>query len=135
MPSTASTSVVWADRPEPFPGDRVAVVALDRAGWEALGARFFDIEDALGGTSRLATGRVEGPEGAQVRFGALDHDEDASYLLAATWDDADAVIVALVAAGLSPAAILTRIPEPPAPSLEARVLTIERWIDAQRSRA
>ncbi|WP_155891930.1 hypothetical protein [Conexibacter woesei] len=108
---------------------------MTRADWEALGARFFAFEDSIGGIGHQATGRIDRSDGESVRFGVLDYDGDSSYLVASSWEDADVTIVALVAAGVSPATILERIPPSERQMLEGRVAAIERWIDAQRSRA
>jgi hypothetical protein len=135
LSSTASTSVVWDDEHESVPGDQAAVLALTRADWVALGARFVAFQDTIGGTGYRATGRVDRSDDESVRFGVLDYDGDSSYLTASSWEDADVAIVALVAAGVSPAAILERIPLSAEQVLEGRVAAIERWIERQGTRA
>jgi hypothetical protein len=127
-PQPASPPVIWAERFEPFQEHVAGTLELARAGWEALGARFFEIDDQLGGISLLATG-VAGE--ARVRFGVLDHDEDITLLLAPL-DSSAMVMDAVVAAGVPPHAILERLPRyaTPVPMsfalLANRVAALER---------
>jgi hypothetical protein len=125
--------LTWDDSLQPVDGERIATVALSRTGWEALGARFFDVEDPIGGVSRLAPGVAKLAPDASVPFGVLDHNADMTFLLGPRETDAaDLLIDAIVAAGVPAVAIVERLPASAPPSVEERLSAIE---SAQRNLA
>lgn len=102
---TGSAMVVWLSGDQRFAADPIATIDLGYSDWRALGARFVDLEDAIGGVSRLAVGRLD-VDGR--RFAVLDHDEDVTYLLAEQADAAD-VLSALETLGVAPERVLERL--------------------------
>jgi hypothetical protein len=133
MPQPASKpSIEWTDTDAKgfrrvYNAERVATVALDRAAWEALGARFHDGEDPIGGVTRLAEGEIRkalGHDTLIAPFGVVDHGSDTTYLVAAHVHT-DIVLAALVEAGVSPDAVLERLPAAAPGPLEDRVAALE----------
>src|SRR5690348_5989340 len=103
----ASAVLNWNDQLEPLVGEPVATLALSRDEWEALGARFFEVEDPIGGITRIATGvfHAEPNAGVPGPFGVLDHGEDTTFLVTAR-NMADDAVAATLAAGVAPEAVL-----------------------------
>jgi hypothetical protein len=98
------TSIVWDQQPRDLAGDPAATVALDRARWEATGARFADYEDEIGGTTSIATASVRAMDDT-IAIGVVDHGATTTFLLVSGSfhehsDQARAVIGALVAGGI-----------------------------------
>jgi hypothetical protein len=125
MPSprrATSVQVKWAAGPKGFAADPIATTDLAFGDWQALGARFVDIEDALGGVSRLAVGHVGAVHG--FAFAVLDHGEPVTYLLA-DQAHAEEVLLALTRLGVDSGRVLERLPAPPSESLHDRVAALE----------
>jgi hypothetical protein len=130
MPQPPSSSIAWDSRPRFFRADPDATIAFNRVGWQQLGASFVEEDDEMGGVAWRATG-VARDEAGTFKFAVMDYDEDTTFLMVAPSDDeaVDAVVRVLAAlerAGVSPAAVLERIPAPQPPSLEDRVAELER---------
>lgn len=75
-----ASPIVWDEVPRRLAADPAATLRLDRAGWEALGASFANVDDGQGETPGLATATVETPAGT-VQVGVLDYGESSTYLL------------------------------------------------------
>jgi hypothetical protein len=128
MPSAAhppNDVVIWVASSQAFAADPIATLALARSDWEALGARFFALEDDIGGVSNLAIAQTAVPHGTGVRFAVLDHNEPTTFLLADP-HVVEEVLIALFTLGIGPAAILERLPALPPRSVDERLADLER---------
>jgi hypothetical protein len=125
--SAANAALSWSGSPgvEGASFARVATLAISREAWEALGARFADLEDPIGGTSRIASGHVGRGDDTRA-FGVLDHDEPTTFLLGEL-ETADALMAALVEAGIDPEMFLEPLPADSPASLDERILGLERF--------
>ncbi|HET6509632.1 MAG TPA: hypothetical protein VFG42_22735 [Baekduia sp.] len=131
MPQPPSSPVTWDSRPRFFRANPDATIAFNRVGWQRLGAAFAEEDDEMGGVAWRATGVAE-DEAGTFRFAVMDYDEDTTFLLVAPDGDeaVEHVLAALERAGVSPAAVLERLPVAQPPSLEERVAELERSMAA-----
>lgn len=109
-----------------------ATVALDRAAWEAVGARFEQVDDGDGESPGLATATVHTSAGPQP-VGVLDYEAEETYLLvpghgAERLNTTTGVLASLEALGvLQLEADLVDLADiPQAQTLDERVAELER---------
>lgn len=102
--TTASLS--WEPGQDTIAADMAATIAMDRAGWEAVGAEFTEVDDGDGERPGLAVGMVDS-EDATAHFGVLDYAGETTHLLVPGEGSARSaltlhVIGALIDAGVLP---------------------------------